>query len=140
VLGIVLGIGVVTAFVFLGSEGTIDAPRLTDGDGRTASPAPARPPAGPIPVVRVLNGGPPPAGPVLLRFRRGEQVRFRVITDAPIVLEIPDYGISKSVEERRVLSFSASRSGRFEVILAASGTAVAELRVLPAASAANASP
>lgn len=29
-LGIVLGVGIVTAFVFLGSENTIDAPRIND--------------------------------------------------------------------------------------------------------------
>lgn len=29
-LGIVLGVGIVTAFVFLGSEDTIDAPRIND--------------------------------------------------------------------------------------------------------------
>lgn len=30
-LGLLLGIGIVTAFLFLGSEGTIDAPRVKDG-------------------------------------------------------------------------------------------------------------
>ena len=29
VLGIVLGIAIVSAFVFLGSEGSVDAPRVT---------------------------------------------------------------------------------------------------------------
>jgi hypothetical protein len=32
VLGLVLGLGVVSAFVFLGSEGAIDAPRITGVD------------------------------------------------------------------------------------------------------------
>ena len=30
-LGVLLGIGIVTAFVFFGSEGTIDAPRIDQG-------------------------------------------------------------------------------------------------------------
>ena len=136
-LGIVLGIGVVTAFVFLGSEETIDAPRVSDGDGPAASPAPAQPPASPLPVVRVVNGESPPAGPVLLRFRRGQQVRFRVLTDSPIVVEIPDYGISERVGQRRTLSFRANRSGRFGVIVAASGTGVAEMRISRGAAAAR---
>ena len=32
VLGIVLGLGIVSAFVFLGSEGSIDAPRIKGVD------------------------------------------------------------------------------------------------------------
>jgi uncharacterized membrane protein YagU involved in acid resistance len=41
-LGIVLGLAVVSAFVFLGSEGSIDAPRIHGVD--TGKPAPqARP-------------------------------------------------------------------------------------------------
>lgn len=34
-LGLVLGIGIVTAYVFLGSEETIDAPRIQDESSRT---------------------------------------------------------------------------------------------------------
>lgn len=43
VLGLVLGLGVVSAFVFLGSEGAIDAPRITGVD--TGKPGPAGEPA-----------------------------------------------------------------------------------------------
>jgi hypothetical protein len=129
VLGILLGVGVVTAFVFLGSEDTIDAPRISGADGPAAGPAPAQPPVPPAPVVRVVNGGPPPAGPVLLRFRRDQQVRFRVLTDSPIVVEVPEYGVSERVAQRRTLSFRANRIGRFGVIVAASGTSIAELRI-----------
>jgi hypothetical protein len=39
VVGIVLGVGIITAFVFLGSEDTIDAPALNDEPER-ARPAP----------------------------------------------------------------------------------------------------
>ncbi len=39
-LGIVLGIAVIAGFVFLGSEGTIDAPRISGVD--TGKPQPAR--------------------------------------------------------------------------------------------------
>ena len=38
-LGIVLGVGIITAFVFLGSEETIDAPALND-EPEQSRPAP----------------------------------------------------------------------------------------------------
>lgn len=41
VVGIVLGLGIVSAFVFAGSEGSIDAPRISGADtGRPTAPAP----------------------------------------------------------------------------------------------------
>jgi len=47
VLGIVLGIGIITAFLFLGSEETIDAPALNDepGQSRPAEEPGQSPPA-----------------------------------------------------------------------------------------------
>jgi hypothetical protein len=42
VLGIALGVGIITAFVFLGSEETIDAPALNDEPGQSR-PAPRIP-------------------------------------------------------------------------------------------------
>lgn len=47
VLGLVLGLGVVSAFVFLSSEGAIDAPRITGVDtGKPAGgPAPTAAPS-----------------------------------------------------------------------------------------------
>ena len=45
VLGLVLGIAVVAGFVFLGSEGTIDAPRISGvNTGKQAPPPQAQPP------------------------------------------------------------------------------------------------
>jgi hypothetical protein len=46
-LGIVLGIAVVAGFVFLGSEGTIDAPRISGVD--TGKPQPREKPLPPSP-------------------------------------------------------------------------------------------
>jgi hypothetical protein len=46
VLGIVLGLGIVSAFVFLGSEGSIDAPRIRGVDtGKPAARAQVAPAA-----------------------------------------------------------------------------------------------
>jgi hypothetical protein len=41
-VGLVLGVGLVAAFVFVGSEGTIDAPRISGVD--TGKPAQQAPP------------------------------------------------------------------------------------------------
>jgi len=39
-LGILLGLAIVVAFVFLGSRDTIDAPSLSDGETQTQRTAP----------------------------------------------------------------------------------------------------
>lgn len=137
-LGVVLGLAIIIAFVFYGSEGTIDAPRISGvNTGKPTSrprprsrPAPKRHP-GSIPTVRVIGGAPPPAGPTRLRFRRGELVRFRILTDAPIGVEVPGYGIDQTVESSADVTFKARRSGEFPVILAVSHINVAELRIAP---------
>jgi hypothetical protein len=137
VVGLVLGIAVVAAFVFLGSEGTIDAPRISGVN--TGKPAPAakpgvtpKPQAAPapaIPTVRIVGGAPPPAGPAKLHFKLGERARIQIDTDAPVGIEIPGYGISQTIESDSVLSFKAARAGQFPMIVAASHIGVAELSV-----------
>jgi hypothetical protein len=142
VVGLVLGIAVVAAFVFLGSEGTIDAPRISGvNTGKPAikpAPAPAKPkPAAKpalshaVPKVRVIGGAPPASGPPQLHFKRGHKVRFRVVTDAPIEVEIPGYGIGETVESDSVISFKAPRAGQFPVLVAASHIEIAGLLVSP---------
>jgi hypothetical protein len=127
-LGICLGIAVVAAFVFLGSEGTIDAPRIA---GVAEQPRPGLPlPSGsPIPVVRVIGGAPPASGPVHLRATRGERVRFRVVTDVPVGIEIPGYGVNEIVDSGQKVSFRAARTGQFPVIVSASHIAIATVEV-----------
>jgi hypothetical protein len=136
VIGLVLGIAVVAAFVFLGSEGTIDAPRISGVDtGKPPARAPAKPNAvakprpKPVPTVRVIGGAPPASGPVDLHFKRGERARIRIDTDAPIGIEIPGYGIVQTIESDSVLSFKAHRAGQFPIIVAVSHISIAELLV-----------
>jgi hypothetical protein len=136
VLGILLGIGIVTAFVFLGSEGTIDAPRISDGGGGAPGPPAAkgqtkkhRPKPKQVPVVRVIGGAPPPSGPPRLDFRKGETVRFKVITDTALGIEVPGYGVKKTVDSAATFSFPAKRIGQFPVIVDFSHIAVATLRI-----------
>ena len=127
VLGIALGIGVVAAFVFLGSEKTIDAPRIS---GVAANPQPGLPlPDGRIPTVRAIGGAQPPGGPARLRFERGERVRFRALSDIPIEIEIPGYGLRARVDGGLLISFRADRPGVFPVIVSASHIGIASLRV-----------
>jgi hypothetical protein len=139
VVGLVLGIAVVAAFVFLGSEGTIDAPRISGVN--TGKPAPetkpnaapkpqsAFAPAAAIPTVRIVGGAPPPAGPAKLHFKLGERARIQIDTDAPVGIEIPGYGISQTIASDSVLSFKAAHAGQFPMIVAASHIGVAELSV-----------
>ena len=77
----------------------------------------------------MIGGAPPPAGPARLRFHRGDRVRFRIETDAPVGIEIPGYRIAETAESGTVVSFRARRSGQFPVVVAASHIGIAELRV-----------
>lgn len=131
-LGILLGVGIVTAFVFLGSEGTIDAPRLdsqigatgatgatgTTGVSRTTGPSgtpvasPAAPPKPAPPklpaVVRISGEAPPETGGPKIEGAVGKPVRFRVLTDIPYTLDVLD----TSSGQAEVILQSAVTSGQ----------------------------
>jgi hypothetical protein len=130
-LGLVLGLAVVAAFVFLGSEDTIDAPRITGVPARAhkanAEPRPGL--AHGIPAIRISGGAPPPSGPRHLVFRQGRQVRFRVLTDISLTLRVLGYGISRDVTTGSVISFRARRAGQFPVVVSFSHINVALLQV-----------
>ncbi|HEX3734299.1 MAG TPA: hypothetical protein VHU86_04020 [Solirubrobacterales bacterium] len=143
-VGIVLGLGIVAAFVFLGSEGTVDAPRISGVDSgkpgvspEPVSPVPAPKPAPaptptphPIPTVHVIGGAPPTtSGPAQLHFKRGEEIRFRVRSDAPVGIAIPGLGIEETVESGQVVSFKARRVGQFPVIVAGGDISLASILV-----------
>jgi hypothetical protein len=134
-LGVLAGIAVVVAFVFLGSEDTVDAPSLS-GSGQvatTTSPAPAPKPAKPrgVALVRVVSGAPPPSGPPKLEFKRGDRVRFKVRSDTAVGLEVMGLGRSLQVPAGRTVSFDfpARKTGLFAVLVSASHIAVATLQI-----------
>jgi hypothetical protein len=156
-VGLALGIGVLVYFVFVHSEGTIDAPKIngaesskssTAAEGRPGSTLPAHPgsseqPADeggsqrksakrPIPVVKVIGGAPPTgSGPRQLQFKKGEEVRFEIDTDEPFSFEIRGLDITKSIEASSIISFRATKAGQFPVIATATLIGVADLLISP---------
>ena len=128
-LGLILGVAIVTAFVFVGSEHTIDAPSLRDragGGGPGASkPAPC------AATVQVIGGAPPESGPTQVHCGVDAEVTLRIVSDGAVGLELLGYGIARTVEPGRpeTIEFKASKSGNFPLIVTASHIAVAELRI-----------
>jgi hypothetical protein len=148
-IGLVIGLGVLVYFVFVHSEGTIDAPKVNEG-GTTAGqtptrsqpetthqpeeekPAEAKPPVRQVPVVKVIGGAPPTdSGPKQLTFRKGEKVRFEIETDEPFAFEIRGLNIKQSIAESSIVSFKATRVGQFPVIATATLIGVADLQIKP---------
>jgi hypothetical protein len=154
VVGLVLGLGVLVYFVFVHSEGAIDAPKVSEsGSGQASNQAPGEsPPAHPgspeqpategstnpkpedqtkpVPIVEVIGGAPPTgSGPKQLHFKLGEQIRFEIETDEPFTFEIRGLGVTKSIESSSIISFKAHKSGQFPVISAATLIGVADLLI-----------
>jgi hypothetical protein len=154
VLGILLGLGIVTAFVFLGSESTIDAPGVSGtapsgspaGGQRARNPAPrpkkkAKPKKSPqepaklarprTATVHIVGGAPPPSGPAHLDYPARTPVRLRVVSDETVGVQLVGLGLSGTVEAGRptLLAFRADKPGNYPLIVTASHIAVAQIRV-----------
>jgi hypothetical protein len=134
VLGLLLGLGVVSVFVFKGSEGTIDAPRISGvGEGQPGAngqPQPGLPLGTRVPLVKVIGGAPPSSGPVRLDFKQGRTARFEVQTDNGIGIQVPGYGVERTLGPGRTLvSFRAGKAGLFPIVVASSHIDVAILHV-----------
>ena len=146
VLGVVLGVGVVVAFVFFLSEQTVDAPSLSTGQAPVGAkphghPQPQRPqkrskespqPApAPVATVRIVGGAPPPGGPAELHYARGDVIRLNVVSDATLEVELTGYGLTRPVPANQPteIDTEASRSGTFALIVADSHIDVARIAV-----------
>ena len=133
VLGLILGVGIVTGFVFIYSEETVDAPSISAEGGAARRAAEARRSGAPPPVatVRVIDGVPPASGPAELHYRRDELVRLRVVSDATIAVELIGYGIDRTIAagEPALIRFKASKPGSFPLVVAASRIDVARITV-----------
>jgi hypothetical protein len=145
-LGVVLGVGVVVAFVFVLSEQTVDAPSLSTGqitaggepgvrhepqrrhEGPGGSPQPAPPP---VAMVRIVGGAPPPSGPAELHYARGEPIRLSVVSDATLDVELTGYGLTRTVlaNQPTEIDTEATRPGTFALIVSDSNIAVARITV-----------
>ena len=141
-IGVVLGLGVLVYFVFVHSEGTIDAPKVNEGKAQSTVPAhpgspeqPAEAPKKkpkPVTVVKVIGGAPPTgSGPKQLHFTKGEQVRFEIETAEPFSFEIKGLGITQSIDSTSTISFKANKAGQFPVIATATLIGVADLLISP---------
>jgi hypothetical protein len=104
-------------------QGTTDAQ-----DGTTAT-TPAAPP---VSTVRVVNAK-PAGGVKKLNFSKGDQVRFRVVSDTADEIHVHGYDLMKDVAAGGSVAFSfkGSIDGRFVVELENHGEQIAELDVAP---------
>jgi hypothetical protein len=133
VLGLILGIGIVTGFVFMYSEQTVDAPSVS-GEGGGGGPRGGGEGSGsppPVVTVRVIDGAPPASGPAELHYRRDEVVRLRVISDGTVGVELMGYGIDRTIAAGKPapIRFKASKPGNFPLVVTASHIEVARITV-----------
>lgn len=85
-----------------------------------------------LPTIVVRNGE-PVGGPAELEYDAGEQVRFRVQSDAADEVHVHGYDVEEEIPAggAATLSFPAEIEGIFEVELHESEAQIAELRVNP---------
>jgi hypothetical protein len=132
VLGLILGVGIVTAFVFVYSEQTVDAPSISNpGKGGRGGARAGSSSTPPVAEVRVIDGTPPAGGPAELHYRKGDLVRLRVVSDATQAVELLGYGISRTVPagSPTLIRFRASRPGNFPLVVTTSHIDVARITV-----------
>jgi hypothetical protein len=103
------------------------APTATQETGTTQTPAEPK-----IPVVRVV-GAKPQGGVAKLDFKKGDQIRFKVVSDTADEIHVHGYDLMKDVEKGGSVSFSfkGSIDGRFVVELEDHEEQIAELDVAP---------
>jgi hypothetical protein len=89
-----------------------------------AAPAP--------PTVRVVNAK-PQGGVQKLTFKKGEEVRFRIVSDTADEIHVHGYDLMKDVPKGGSVTFAfkGSIDGRFVVELEGHGEQIAELDVTP---------
>ncbi|MDO8188984.1 hypothetical protein Q5424_20580 [Conexibacter sp. JD483] len=149
---VIVGLVVVAAIGFVVLKGTDDSDRLplatdttatttpapaetTPADGGATETTPTRPratakPAGARIIVRGLE---PVGGVKRLTFRKGDTIRFTVVSDQPEEIHFHGYDVAQDVSPGRPVRFSvpAEIEGIFEVELEHSGTQIASITVEP---------
>ncbi len=152
---VIVGLVVVAAIGFVVLKGTDDSDRLPLATDTTAAPAPttttdggvesneltpaettpARPrtTAKPAGARIVVSGLEPEGGVKRLTFRKGDTIRFTVVSDQPEEIHFHGYDVAQDVAPGRPVRFSvpAKIEGIFEVELEHSGTQIASITVEP---------
>jgi hypothetical protein len=102
----------------------------TDTGATTTATEPAAPPA--PPTVRVVDAQ-PQGGVKKLTFKKGEEIRFRIVSDTADEIHVHGYDLMKDVAKGGSVTFSfkGSIDGRFVVELEGHGEQIAELDVEP---------
>jgi hypothetical protein len=105
------------------------APSTTSTPSTSTEEAPAEPA---VPTVRVVDAK-PQGGVKKLDFDKGDQIRFKVVSDTADEIHVHGYDLMKDVEKGGSASFSfkGSIDGRFVVELEDHGEQIAELDVAP---------
>jgi hypothetical protein len=137
---LVLALLVVAAAVALAACGSSDESTTASGDttGSVAESGKAAPeaekPAGKedVPTIVVENGE-PVGGVQELEFSAGEEIRFRVSSDAAEEIHVHGYDIAKDVPAGGTVEFDfpAELEGIYEAELEGLGVQIAELRINP---------
>ena len=146
-LAIVVGAIVVLAVAYVVISGSSeDAEKTSSQPAATTQPAatqattstsatttatkPAAPPA--PPTVRVVNAK-PQGGVQKLNFNKGDQIRFRIVSDTADEIHVHGYDLMKDVAKGGSVTFAfkGSIDGRFVVELEGHGEQIAELDVAP---------
>jgi hypothetical protein len=111
------------------AQSTQSAPSTTSTPSTSTEEAPAEPA---IPTVRVVDAK-PQGGVRKLEFDKGDQIRFKVVSDTADEIHVHGYDLMKDVEQGGSVSFSfkGSIDGRFVVELEDHGEQIAELDVAP---------
>jgi len=133
---LVLALLVVAAAVALAACGSSDESTTASGagaDSGKSAPA-AEKPAGKedVPTI-VVRDGEPVGGVQELEFSAGEEVRFRVSSDAAEEIHVHGYDIAKEVPAGGTVEFAfpAELEGIYEAELEELGVQIAELQINP---------
>ena len=131
---VVAGVAVLVAAFVLLSGGSDDktsttattTPAQTTTAQTTASAAPV------VPTVRVV-GAKPQGGIQKLEFKKGDDVKFRVVSDTADEIHVHGYDFHKDVPKGGSVTFSfpGKIEGRFVVELESKGEQIAQLDVNP---------
>jgi hypothetical protein len=77
--------------------------------------------------------GQPQGGIKTVSFRKGDQVRLKIVSDTADEIHVHGYDLKKDVSKGGTVTFAfpASIEGRFEIELENAGTQIATLEVTP---------